>query len=1085
MSRRRIGVVARHLAAKRSDASSTRRKLLVANRGEIAVRILRAARELDLQTIAIFQGEDEIDALHVNMADEVFQCQNYLDRDEIVRLAKQANAWAIHPGYGFLSEDPLFAELAEEAGVTFVGPSVEHLRLFGDKVRARNFAQDMKVPVVPGSESVVHSRQEIKALGIEPPFLLKDPAGGGGRGIFEVHSNDDLQKVDISKGFLVEKMLENVKHIEVQIIGDGEGVVALGTRDCSVQTEMHQKLVEVAPAEVCPHALESHALYLLQGFKGAGTVEFLSQGNDLFFIEVNPRLQVEHTVSEEISSTDIVRAQLEIAAGKTLGELELPTVLQGCSVQARVCLDPTFQGEIGPISELQFPHGVGIRVENSLKVGKAPSFRFDPLLLKIISTGKSRNEAFMRLENALSEFRCSVQHNAALLQVLVNEMRNLPDSSIKTDFFPARKKEIVKNAKVIHEQRRRETLSWKAPPSVEVQPTNPSTKQLRAPIAGIITKLHGRPGDNLAKGDPVVTVTAMKMDTVVRAPFSCVLEKLMVIENEILNVHEQQVAWLMPMSEGKADNESLGKHKDSERAQELAAEIEQARKEAQEMGGNENIDAQHRKGRLTIRERIDVLSDPKSFREIGKAAFGNFVLGTCQIHGRKIVVAGEDFTIAGGSPNFAGLRKSVFTETFALQNRIPLVRLHEGGGGSVGGPRTNSGSGAKKGRGMGSNQGGDAAFARPRFESVAKVMGMVPVACVALGPVAGLPASRLVASHFSVMTKNAQILVAGPKVVERALGFTTTKEELGGPRVHLSSGVVDNLAEDEHDAISQIRSFLSFFPQNIHEVPPQESPKPPPKEAFEGELGTIVSPIHRRETYEMRRIVELVLDEGSLFEVSKFYGPSLITSFGRLDGKPVGIISNDCKFHGGAMTADAARKVRRFMETCQTFSLPIVFFVDEPGFNIGPVAEKEGTIRAGTAAVLTASTLTIPTATVVVRKTFGVAGAAHFGPEGYTILWHGTAQVGALPVESGVAIAFKRELDSIVDQNEKAKRRRELEDSAFERLSSMPRAKAFAAHEIILPAETRSHLCDWMELAWPLVMNHSRIKQENQFPLRP
>ena len=363
-------------------------------------------------------------------------------------------------------------------------------------------------------------------------------------------------------------------------------------------------------------------------------------------------------------------------------------------------------------------------------------------------------------------------------------------------------------------------------------------------------------------------------------------------------------------------------------------DIHAKRRAALEQGGAEAVARQHAQGRLTVRERIEGLVDPGSFREHGRGSGGaergtdgalksftpgNFIVGMGRIEGRPAVVGGEDFTVRGGSPNAAGLRKSVYIEDLALQYRVPLIRLHEGGGGSV------TGAG-------GSGPVGEAVYAPRRFASVAECMGAVPVATAALGPVAGLPASRLVAAHFAVMAReNAQVLIAGPAVVKRALGEDVTKEELGGAQVHARSGAIDNIARDEADALAQIRRFLSYLPQNAWQVPARTDTDDDPARA-DDELRSIV-PENRRKFFNMRRAISMIVDRDSIFEMGRQYGPGQITMLARLNGYPVGVFSNDARFYAGAMTADGARKVRRFIEFCETFNLPIVSFVDEPGFH--------------------------------------------------------------------------------------------------------------------------------------------------------
>ena len=497
-------------------------------------------------------------------------------------------------------------------------------------------------------------------------------------------------------------------------------------------------------------------------------------------------------------------------------------------------------------------------------------------------------------------------------------------------------------------------------------------------------------------------------------------------------------------------------------------EIHQRRALAKQQGGAEAVDKHHAKGRLTIRERIDGLLDDNSFDEVGEGAGvpeydengklkdfqpANFILGFGQLDGRKVIVGGEDFTVKGGSPNPAGLRKSVYTEELALQYKMPLIRLHEGGGGSVGGTGQD-----KKRRPL-----GEPVFSTSRFVPLAKTLGVVPVATAALGPVAGLPAARLVASHFSVMTENAAVLIAGPQVVKRALGHDMTKEELGGPAVHLKSGAIDNLAVDEQDAFDQIRQFLSYLPDNAWAFPPHLS-NDDKIDRCDDTLASIV-PTNRRQPFQMRKIINAVVDQqngdSSFFEMGHKYGPSLITGLARLNGHAVGVIGNDCMFYAGAMTASAAQKLRRFADFCNSFHLPIVSFVDEPGFMIGPDSEMAGTIRHGTAAISAVLQSRVPWASVQVLKAFGVAAQAHFGLESYILSWPSAAS-GALPVEGGVAVAFGREIAAADDPEA---RQKELEDMLAATQSPFPRAEGLSVHEIIDPRETRPKLIAWLENA--------------------
>ena len=491
-------------------------------------------------------------------------------------------------------------------------------------------------------------------------------------------------------------------------------------------------------------------------------------------------------------------------------------------------------------------------------------------------------------------------------------------------------------------------------------------------------------------------------------------------------------------------------------------EIRKRRKLAKDQGGQEAIKLQHAKGRLTLRERIDLLLDKDTFQEQGEIAGGsevneegklesvtpaNFILGFGKINDKQVVIGGEDFTVKGGSPNAAGLRKSVYTEELALKYKMPLIRLHEGGGGSVAGPGKKSGG-----------YGGDPVFSRSRFKSIADTLREIPVASAALGPVAGMPAARFVGSHFRVMTKEtAQILVAGPAVVERAFGKKMSKEELGGSEIHKHNGVTDNVAISEEDAFKQIKRFLSFFPQNKYELAERVESNDPINRQEENLISII--PKDRKRSYEMRDIVNLVFDKESFFEMTRYFGRGIITGFARINGFSVAIFANDSNFYAGSMSAEGAQKTTRFIRLCDTFNIPIVSLVDEPGFLIGPDAEKAGTILHGTEAVLATTESTVPWTTIMIRKSFGVAAAAHYGPDGYVLAWP-SAESGPLPLEGGVAVAFKKEIAEAKNPDAK---RKELEEKMAKNQNPFPRAEAFSVHEIIDPRETRKYISLWAE----------------------
>ncbi len=491
-------------------------------------------------------------------------------------------------------------------------------------------------------------------------------------------------------------------------------------------------------------------------------------------------------------------------------------------------------------------------------------------------------------------------------------------------------------------------------------------------------------------------------------------------------------------------------------------EIEARRRLAQELGGAEAVAKQHARGRLTVRERVAGVLDVGSFREFGETAGlaevdeqgrtvafapSNLVIGMGQVDDRPIVIGGDDFTVQGGAYTPASLKKSQFAESLAIRRRVPLVRLLEGGGASISG-----------GYGRRGQSGYDLTQPPPMNLLAMEALSKVPVACAALGPCAGFPAARLAASHFSVMTKEtAVVLTGGPALVERALRKKLTKEELGGWKVHLKSGVVNNLAVDEQDAFAQVRSFLSYLPSNAWAPPPViECQDPPGRE--DPELISAI-PRDRRKTYKVRKLITRIVDQDSFFEMSPRYGRSQVTGLARMKGHPVGVLANDCTIYGGGMSADGAQKVRRFVELCDTFNVPIVSFVDEPGFQIGPDAEAAGTIRYGMEAMFAVLQSRVPWFSVVLRKSFGVAQGIHFGQHATVVAWP-SMQSGALPVESGVHLAFGKEIAASEDPDA---RRAELEDEMFAAQSVFPRAEEFGVHELIDPRQTRPRACEWID----------------------
>ena len=503
---------------------------------------------------------------------------------------------------------------------------------------------------------------------------------------------------------------------------------------------------------------------------------------------------------------------------------------------------------------------------------------------------------------------------------------------------------------------------------------------------------------------------------------------------------------------------------------------------ARELGGAEKVQRQHDGGRLTVRERIDGLIDQGSFHEVGAIAGkgqydaagnlttlspSNCVMGRATVAGRPVVVVGDDFTIRGGSADATIREKPLMAERMAHDTRVPIVRIIEGsgGGGSV---KTIETTGrANLPGGVGGTMGN---------HFMAANMGEVPVVGLGLGSVAGLGAARLTASHYSVMVKETSALfVAGPPVVAH-IGQPLSKQELGGWRVQLAAGAVDEATDTEEEAFSAARKFLSYLPSSVHSVSERISNDDDPsrRDAF---LMDVI-PRNIRKVYKMRPIIESVVDQSSFFEVGALFGRSMITGLARVDGLPVAVLASDPYHLAGAWTADACQKIIRFVDLAETFHLPVVYLSDCPGFHVGLEAEEAATIRWGVRAIAALASSTVPWCTFIVRNSFGVAGGANTPPNRFAVRYAWlSARWGSLPLEGGIEAAYRADIDASTDPEAKLS---EIEDRLNKLRSPFRTAEGFQIEEIIDPRDTRPLLVEFANIAEPL-----RTPGRRAFPMRP
>lgn len=495
-------------------------------------------------------------------------------------------------------------------------------------------------------------------------------------------------------------------------------------------------------------------------------------------------------------------------------------------------------------------------------------------------------------------------------------------------------------------------------------------------------------------------------------------------------------------------------------------DIRHRQKIAQQMGGEEKVGRHKAAGKLTVRERIEAIADPGSFHEIGSITGfttysednslesyvpSNMIMGRARIDDRPVVLVGDDFTIRGGANDGAVTEKLAHAERMAHDLQLPMVRLVDGtgGGGSVKNIETK----------------GHTLLPMMRdWQFVAQNLTRVPVVGLALGSVAGKGAARVAASHYSVMVKDtSQLFNAGPPVVAR-IGQNLTKNELGGSHIHTRNGVVDDEVSSETEAFEKVRRFLSYLPRSVFELPQRAPTNDAPDRRDEKLIDAI--PRDPRKVYKIRPILESVVDEGSLFEIGRSWGKGVVTALARLDGWPVAVIASDPYHYGGAWDRNTTDKFTRFVDLAEIFHLPVVNFVDIPGFQIGLEAEQAGVMRAGVRALSAIYQTTIPWCTMIIRKAYGIAAAGHQhqGRHCLRYAWP-SANWGSLPIEGGLEAAYKNE---ILNSDDPEAKRREIEERLKSLTSPIRSAEAFVIDEIIDPRDTRKILCDFANLTAPL-----------------
>lgn len=1083
--------------------------LLIANRGEVAVRIARAAAELGIRTCAVY-SEDDDDSLHRWLVDEARPLRGrgvsaYLDSEQLLDAAREAGCDAIHPGYGFLSESIEFARRCKEEDLKFVGPTSKTLGLFGDKASARRLAVQHDVPVAVATSAPVtvdEAREFWASLGSGSTVMVKAVAGGGGRGMKVMHSPEQLEEAmercrsealsAFGNGDLyVEEVVSPARHVEVQIIGDGTGTVShLGTRDCSVQRR-HQKLIEIAPAPELTSdmrdALTAAAVRLGEAvaYRSLGTVEFLvDAGGGFVFMEANPRLQVEHTVTEEVLGVDLVAAQLRLALGARLNDVALaqadvPTA-RGFAIQARVnterlLFDGTTRPMGGKLLAFEPPGGPGVRTDTCAYAGYRTNPAFDSLLAKVIvhSTAGTFEAAADKAHRALRELRAEgVETNTQLLR----EVLRHPDfREVRLDvrFADDRIEELLSASKTTDEPPWGQTPAdggvGKDPVRTErkVMEVHEGAFVTEAPMPGTILNILVEEGNAVRAGETVIVISAMKMEHELAATVTGVVQGVPVAPGDtvyagdpLMVVREEEVE----LSDGEED---VGVDLDAIRPD--LAEVMYRQGITRDEARPEAVARHHRKDRRTARENLDDLCDDSSFTEYGSLAIAaqrqrrafddlvqntpadGFVGGTAHINGdqfdddrSRCAVMSYDYTVLAGTQGYQGHRKKDRLFELAERLRLPVVFFAEGGGGRPGDTDAPMISGLDT-----------EAFAR-----FAQLSGLVPMVGVVSGRCFAGNAALLGCCDVIIATEDATIGMAGPAMIEGGGLGSYTPEEVGPVSVQTVNGVVDVAVTDEAEAVQTAKRYLSYF----------QGPVGGWSCSDQRILRTLI-PENRTRVYDIRRVVEHLSDTDSVLELRRSWAPGMITSLIRMEGRPVGVIANNPAHLGGAIDSEGADKAARFMQLCDAHDLPLLFLCDTPGFMVGPEAERTAQVRHFSRMFVTGASLSVPFFTVVVRKGYGLgaqsmAGGSFREPL-FTVAWP-TGEIGAMGLEGAVQLGYRKELDAVENPEDRKALYDRLVSEAYEHGKALNAASSFELDDVIDPADTRARIVGTLRVTPPL-----------------
>ena len=1073
--------------------------VLIANRGEIAIRIARACAGLGLKSVAVY-SEDDVRSLHVRRADEAHGLSGsgpraYLDFAGIIAAAKTAGCDAVHPGYGFLSERADFARAVIAAGLTFVGPAPETLALFGDKIRARAFSASCGAPTLRGTEAsdLATAQSFLNNLGPGGKAMVKAAAGGGGRGMRIVGNAAELAqayercaseaRAAFGDGTLyVEELFANARHIEVQIVGDGSDVLALGERECTLQRR-RQKLVEIAPSPSLSAtgraALVEAALNIARtaAYRGLGTFEFLVDASDercFAFIETNARLQVEHTVTEAVYGADLVAAQLRIAGGESLAEIGLERARpQGFAIQTRVNAE-TMQPDgsalpaSGEILVYEPPSGPGVRVDGCGYAGYAIPASFDSLMAKLIVHTRAPNfaAAVALARQTLSEFRIEgVATNLAFLGALL-ATPEVAANAVTTTFVDAHVEKLVEAAAAATPDAFfAERAAGFARRAYEAA-APVGARAASAPMTGRVVSIDVAEGASVRVGQPIAVLEAMKMEHVVGAEFAGIVRRVDARVGEVLAVGDALV--FIEPGEVAHDEAEVAAVFDPEHIRPDLAEAITRHRLTLDEARSEAVARRAKTGSRTARANVLDLCDPGSFVEYGALAVAaqrgrrsmadlvkaspadGVITGIGTVNAEQFgdetastLVVAYDYSALAGTQGAFGHKKQDRLFRLAAELKRPLALFAEGGGGRPGETDYDYVSASS--------------LDVPTFHAFAKLSGLAPLVGIVHGRCFAGNAALLGCCDVVIATRHAHLGMGGPAMIEGGGLGVFKPEEIGPASVQSANGVIDVLVEDERQAVQVAKKYLSYFQGALRDW---RCPDP------RGLRGVI--PENRLRAYDVRAVIAGLADTDSVLELRRGFGAGMITALIRIEGRPLGLIANNPMHLGGAIDADAADKAARFLTLCDAFDLPVLSLCDTPGFMVGPEAEKTGQVRRVCRMFVAGANLTIPFFTVVLRKGYGLgaqamAGGSFHAPQ-FNVSWP-TGEFGGMGLEGAVRLGFRDRLEKIADPAARKAEFRRLADQLYERGKATNVASLIEIDDVIDPADTRRWLARGLKTA--------------------